>query len=223
MQHGTVMTDLILGLDPVDTPITDYERFGIRTGAADLLVTPGRGHRPRPRLAARLADLPGDAQLARRLPCDFASAGGVPARRRRRVVARLRRDGGDRVRGSDLGRAGRAAVERDQLQPGRDRPLRPVRRRARGRSPGVWTSSSPRCTPRPGPGLLELNLGARPRTGRGRRRRAREVRDEAGGGPSMGLRASFLAKTVPGEEGSSGHVHLSCWDGRHERLRGRGG
>src|SRR5207249_769982 len=37
---GTVMTDLILGLDPVDTPIADYERFGIRTGAADLLVTP---------------------------------------------------------------------------------------------------------------------------------------------------------------------------------------
>jgi hypothetical protein len=27
------MTDLILGLDPVDTPIADYERFGIRTGA----------------------------------------------------------------------------------------------------------------------------------------------------------------------------------------------
>src|SRR5438105_9480680 len=27
----------------------------------------------------------------------------------------------------------------------------------------------------------------------------------------MGLRASFLAKTKPGEEGSSGHVHLSCW------------
>jgi glutamine synthetase len=28
---------------------------------------------------------------------------------------------------------------------------------------------------------------------------------------AMGLRASFLAKTVPGEEGSSGHVHLSAW------------
>src|SRR5439155_27090074 len=26
-----------------------------------------------------------------------------------------------------------------------------------------------------------------------------------------GLRASFLAKTAPGEEGSSGHVHMSCW------------
>jgi glutamine synthetase len=28
---------------------------------------------------------------------------------------------------------------------------------------------------------------------------------------TMGLRASFLAKTNPGEEGSSGHVHFSCW------------
>ncbi|MBA3737866.1 MAG: hypothetical protein H0W97_04815, partial [Actinobacteria bacterium] len=40
VEHGTVMTDLLLGLDPVDTPITDYERFGIRTGAADLVVHP---------------------------------------------------------------------------------------------------------------------------------------------------------------------------------------
>ena len=40
LRHGTVMTDLILGLDPVDTPITDFERFGIRTGAADLVVHP---------------------------------------------------------------------------------------------------------------------------------------------------------------------------------------
>jgi glutamine synthetase len=30
---------------------------------------------------------------------------------------------------------------------------------------------------------------------------------------SMGLRASFLAKTMPGEEGSSGHLHVSCWSG----------
>ena len=40
LRHGTVMTDLILGLDPTDTPITDYESFGIRTGAADLIVHP---------------------------------------------------------------------------------------------------------------------------------------------------------------------------------------
>jgi glutamine synthetase len=60
-----------------------------------------------------------------------------------------------------------------------------------------------------GPGLLELNIAAR----EGIRAAddaafvklaAKEV------ARSMGLTASFLAKTRPGEEGSSGHVHLSC-------------
>ncbi|MDQ4018426.1 MAG: glutamine synthetase, partial [Actinomycetota bacterium] len=40
VRDGTVMTDLLLALDPVDTPITDYERFGIRSGAGDLIVRP---------------------------------------------------------------------------------------------------------------------------------------------------------------------------------------
>jgi glutamine synthetase len=63
-----------------------------------------------------------------------------------------------------------------------------------------------------GPGLLELNLA--PGRGLGAADGAvlakfatKQV------ATSMDLRASFLAKTVPGEEGSSGHVHLSCWDG----------
>ena len=34
------MTDLLLALDPTDEPITDYERFGIRSGAGDLRVHP---------------------------------------------------------------------------------------------------------------------------------------------------------------------------------------
>jgi len=63
------------------------------------------------------------------------------------------------------------------------------------------------------PGLLELNLSP------GRGLRAADdatlvkfaVKQLAA---SMGLRASFLAKTVPGEEGSSGHVHLSLWSGQ---------
>ena len=38
---GTVMTDLLLALDPVDTPITDYERFGILLGRR----RPGRAPR----------------------------------------------------------------------------------------------------------------------------------------------------------------------------------
>jgi glutamine synthetase len=61
-----------------------------------------------------------------------------------------------------------------------------------------------------GPGLLEVNIAAQ--TGL----RAADdasflklaVKEVAA---SLGLRASFLAKTNSGEEGSSGHVHLSCW------------
>jgi len=37
---GTVITDLMLALDPVDHPIEDFEAFGINSGAGDLLVAP---------------------------------------------------------------------------------------------------------------------------------------------------------------------------------------
>src|SRR5205823_2208910 len=60
------------------------------------------------------------------------------------------------------------------------------------------------------PGLVELNLAARP---------ALQAADDAAYtklavkelARSMDLQASFLAKTAAGEEGSSGHVHFSCW------------
>jgi glutamine synthetase len=63
-----------------------------------------------------------------------------------------------------------------------------------------------------GPGLLEINLA--PRRGLLAADEAMlvkaAVKDVA---RSLGLSASFLAKTVPEEEGSSGHLHLSLWDG----------
>jgi glutamine synthetase len=70
-----------------------------------------------------------------------------------------------------------------------------------------------------GPGLLELNLGPR------RGLRAADdaalvkfaVKDLAA---SMGMKASFLAKTNPGEEGSSGHVHMSFWSGETSAFAG---
>jgi glutamine synthetase len=63
-----------------------------------------------------------------------------------------------------------------------------------------------------GPGLFELNVGPR---------RGVAAADDAAlmkfgvkqVAASMGMRASFLAKTVSGEEGSSGHVHMSMWSG----------
>src|SRR5438046_2828457 len=111
VRHGTVMTDLLLALDPVDVPISDYGKFGIRSGAADLVVHPD---------TSTLHDL-------------------------------------------------------------------------------RWR-----------PGCIGLHLAARP---------AIDSADNAAYlkfavkelARSMGMRASFLAKTAPGEEGSSGHVHLSCW------------
>ncbi|MGH3040411.1 MAG: hypothetical protein ACRDNG_01475, partial [Gaiellaceae bacterium] len=40
LREGVVMTDLLLALDPVDMPIADFERFGIRSGAGDMVVRP---------------------------------------------------------------------------------------------------------------------------------------------------------------------------------------
>src|SRR6185503_2618653 len=70
-----------------------------------------------------------------------------------------------------------------------------------------------------GPGLLELNVEAR---------RGLAAADDGAllkfgvkqVAAATGLRASFLAKTAPGEEGSSGHVHLSMWKGDTNTFAG---
>jgi glutamine synthetase len=64
-----------------------------------------------------------------------------------------------------------------------------------------------------GPGLLELNL--EPRRGLAAADDATMVKFGVKQvAASLGIRASFLAKTVPGEEGSSGHIHMSLWKGK---------
>jgi len=71
------------------------------------------------------------------------------------------------------------------------------------------------------PGLIELNLAARP---------ALQAADDAAYtkfavkevAHSMGMSASFLAKTAAGEEGSSGHVHFSCWRDGANAFAGAG-
>ena len=211
VRHGTVMTDLILGLDPVDTPITDYERFGIRTGAADLLVHPEAdtlrelSWRPGWRICLATPRWPDGS------PCEFAP---------REVFRTVLRDV------EDLGYDVMAAIEYEiriwdehdvPLSSGISYSLSEIGRfdrfvddlvHALG---GLHVDLSAVHT-EAGPGLLELNLAP----GRGMsaadgavlvKFAAKQV------AASMGMRASFLAKTVPGEEGSSGHVHLSCWQG----------
>jgi glutamine synthetase len=211
LRHGTVMTDLILGLDPVDTPITDYEKFGIRVGAPDLRVHPDPDTihemtwRPGWRVCLATPSWPDGS------PCEFASREVY-----RHVLGQAEEVGYDvmaaleyEVRLWDAaGEPLSSGISYSLVEIGRYEDfitrLVPALEGLGVELAAVHTEA--------GPGLLELNLAA----GRGLR-----AADDAalvkfgvkGVAASMGLRASFLAKTRPGEEGSSGHIHLSLWDG----------
>lgn len=211
VRHGTVMTDLILGLDPVDTPIADFERFGIRTGAADLVVHPD------PETVHELTWRPGwrvclaTPSWPDGTPCDFAPREvfrhalegmaelGFEAMAALEYEIRLWDSGGQPLSSgisyslTEIGRYGEFVSQLVPALEGLGVELAAVHTEA-------------------GPGLLELNLGPR---------RGLRAADDAALvkfavkelAASMGMRASFLAKTAPGEEGSSGHIHFSCWDG----------
>ena len=211
LREGTVMTDLLLALDPTDQPITDYDQIGIRTGAGDLVVLPEPDtlRELTWRLGWRIC-------LATPVwpdgsPCELAS----------REVLRSALGGL-----ADLGYDTLAAFEYEiRLRDASGQPL------SSGISYSVgevlrFDDFVARLGPaldglgielgavhtEAGPGLLELNVAARP---------GLQAADDAAllklavkeVAASLGLRASFLAKTVAGEEGSSGHVHLSCWKG----------
>ncbi len=211
LSDGAVMTDLLLALDPTDTPITDYEQFGIRSGAGDLVV------HPEPETLRELSWLPGwriclsTPVWADGSPCELSSREAL-----RGVLEQLRGEGYEAL----------SAFEYEvRLRDGDGEPL----------SSGLSYSLSEvsrfeqfiqRLVPalealevelsaihtEAGPGLLELNIAAREGL------RAADdavfvklaVKEVAS---SMGLQASFLAKTQAGQEGSSGHIHLSCWAG----------
>jgi glutamine synthetase len=218
VRHGTVMTDLILGLDPMDTPITDFDRFGIRTGAADLVVHPDPETlheltwRPGWRVCLATPSWPDGT------PCDFA-----PREVFRHALGEM----------GELGFEAMAALEYEiRLWDGDGQPmssgisysLTEIGRYGEFVSrlipalEGLGVDLSAVHT-EAGPGLLELNLEPR---------RGLRAADDAALvkfavkelAASMGMRASFLAKTAPGEEGSSGHIHFSCWDGQTNVFAG---
>ena len=208
--HGTVMTDLIIGLDPVDAPITDYEGFGIRVGAPDLIV------RPEPDTLHELRWRPG-WRVCLATP---SWPDGSPAFASREVLRTVVGDIGS------LGYDVMSAIEYEiriwdaQGEPtssGISYSVNEIGRYARFLDElvpaleGLGVELSAVHT-EAGPGLLELNLGARlgVATADDATLLKFGVKQVAA---AMGLRASFLAKTTPGEEGSSGHVHLSLWQG----------
>jgi glutamine synthetase len=206
LAHGTVVTDLLLALDPTDEPITDYERFGIRSGAGDIVV------RPEPDTLRGLTwRLGWSVCLATPYwpdgsPCELASREVL-----RRALAAIDydvlaafeyevriRDADDRPLSSGISYSVGEVLRFDELVAG----LEPALDGLGIELAAVHTEA--------GPGLLELNVAAR---------HGLQAADDAAllklavkeVAASLGLRASFLAKTVAGEEGSSGHVHLSLW------------
>jgi glutamine synthetase len=221
LRHGTVMTDLLLALDPTDTPISDYKQFGIRSGAGDLMVRPDPSTlhdltwRPGWKVCLATPSWPDGGE------CELATREVL-----RRVLADL----------SELGYEAVAAVEYElRLFDAESRPLSSGLSYSLGElggfdgflralipaleALGVELSA---VHTEAGPGLLELNLGARPALGAADDAALTKlaVKDIAA---TMGLRASFLAKTATGQEGSSGHVHMSLWSDGGNAFRPAGG
>jgi glutamine synthetase len=209
VRDGTVVTDLLLALDPTDLPITDYERLGIRSGAGDIVV------RPEPDTLRELSWRPG-WRICLATPywldgsvCELASREVL-----RSALEVMRALGYEVLAGFEYEIRIRDAEGRP-LSSGISYSLAEVLgcgelvARLAPALEGLGVELSAAHT-EAGPGLLELNVAAR----RGLRSAddaallKLAVKDVAS---SLGLSASFLAKTTAGEEGSSGHVHLSCW------------
>ena len=220
VDKGTVSTDLILGLDPTDAPITDYEDFGIRLGAPDIVV------RPEPDTLRELSWRPGWrvclATPSHRdgSPVEFATrevfrsviedvAGlGYDVLSAIEYEIRIWDEHGEPTSTGisySLHEIGRYEAFLDALAPALD---------------GLGVELSAVHT-EAGPGLLELNVtparGLAAADGAAMLKFG--VKQVAA---SMGLRASFLAKTNPAEEGSSGHVHLSLWEDEANAFAGAG-
>ncbi|MFL5825613.1 MAG: glutamine synthetase family protein [Thermoleophilaceae bacterium] len=209
LRSGTVMTDLLLALDPTDEPITDYQGFGIRSGAGDMIVHPEietlrtMAWRPgwsvclaRPSWPDGSACLLDSREVLRRVLADMSELGyDVTAAFEYEI--RLRDRDGEFLSSGISYSVGEIARFDDFI-----RQLGPALEGLGVDLTAVHTEA--------GPGLLELNIAARP---------GLRAADDAAFvklaskevAAAMGLTASFLAKTVPGQEGSSGHLHLSCW------------
>jgi glutamine synthetase len=206
---GATMTDLLLALDPADAPIESYADFGIRSGAGDLQV------HPEPETLRELSWRPGwqvclvTPSWADGRPCSLASREVL-----RRVLART----------DALGYEVRSAFEYEvRLTDPDGEPvstgisysvgevsridsflgvLRPALKALGVELSAVHTEA--------GPGLIELNLA--PATGLAAADAATylklAVKEVAA---QLGMTANFMAKPVAGEEGSSGHIHISWW------------
>lgn len=209
VRGGARLTNLLLALDPVDEPITTYEEIGIRSGAQDLFVAPDIDTlRP-------LSWAPGwSICLATPSWPDGTPCLLSPRELLRNTLANL----------GELGYETLCAVEYEvrffdadgapisgsvsYSASGITRQAELLARLAEA-TDGLGIDLTAAHT-EAGPGLIEFNLGARPglRAADDAAMLKFAVKEVAA---SMGLKASFMAKPAAGQEGSSGHVHVSLW------------
>ncbi|MGE0504122.1 MAG: glutamine synthetase family protein [Solirubrobacterales bacterium] len=203
------MTDLLLALDPADEPIDSYRDFGIRAGAGDL------GVMPEPDTLRQLSWRPGwkiclvTPRWANGRPCTIASREvlrgalakmeglGYEVRSAFEYEVRITDADGAPVSSGisySVGEISRIESLLADLRPALD---------------GLGVELTAVHT-EAGPGLIELNLA--PASGLAAADAAAmtklAVKEVAA---AAGMRANFMAKPVAGEEGSSGHIHISCW------------
>jgi glutamine synthetase len=206
----TVFTDLLLAVDPADEPITTFEDFGIRSGAGDLRLLP---------VTATLRQLPwrpgarmciGDLAWRDGTPCELSS---------RRVLAgavdRLAALGLDAVAAFEYELRLYHEHDDSPVTSAQSYSLAGVERVAEfaGRLQDACSALGiglAAVHTEAGPGLVELNTDPQPALEAADgavllRQAVHEVARQSG------MRASFLAKPAAGEEGSSGHIHLSLW------------
>ncbi len=209
LADGASMTDLLLALDPVDSPIDSYVAFGIRAGAADLEVRPepatlrDLSWRPGWQICLVTPSWPGGE------PCSLASREVLRA-----VLARTEALGYE-VRAAFEYEVRISGTEGEPISTGISYSAGEVSRldsflaALRPALDGLGVELSAVHT-EAGPGLIELNLA--PAGGVAAADAATylklAVKEVAA---QHGMVANFMAKPVAGEEGSSGHIHISWW------------
>lgn len=209
VDKGAALTNLLLALDPLDNPILDYTDIGTRSGAEDLLVQPELDTLRELSWAPGWKLCLGTPSWPDGTRCELSSREVL-----KHVLDRLGGMGYDvlaafeyEVRIYDAeGRPISSGISYSASEVVRTRELLA---RLTEATDGLGIGLSAAHT-EAGPGLLELNIEARPglRAADDAALLKLAVKEVAA---SLGMRASLLAKPAVGEEGSSGHVHLSLW------------
>lgn len=215
--EGLPTTDLLLAVDPRDEPITTLPTMGIEGGAKDLLLRPDfPTMRPMPWFPDAHLVL-GDLHETDGLPCEVSprqvlrralgalADHGLSVKAAFEFEFRLFHQGGWEPATSGLSYSPSTLSEVGEF-------LGTLRRYADELRLGLCVVHSEGA-----PGLVEVNVD--PRDGLAAADTAALLRLAATEAARRhGLRASFLAKPMAHQEGSSAHVHLSFWDSAGQNM-----